>query len=61
MQELILRFLDRYNEVLTRPIEVKDGFGTPPAGPGWGTDINEEIVEKYPPKEYNPVSSGNVF
>jgi len=61
MQELILRFLDRYNEVLTEPLVVKDGFCAPPAGPGWGTELREDILAKYPAKEYNPVSSGDVF
>ena len=61
MQELILRFFDRYNEVLTNPIEVEDGYGITPAGPGWGTDLDLEALAKYPAKEYNPVSSGDVF
>lgn len=61
MQELILRFFDRYNEVLTNPIVVEDGYGITPAGPGWGTDLDIEELAKYPPKEYNPVSSGDVF
>ena len=61
MQELILRFLDRYNEVLTEPLVVEDGYCTPPAGPGWGTELREDVLAKYPPKEYNPVSSGDVF
>ena len=61
MQELILRFLDRYNEMLTHPLEIKDGYCTPPAGPGWGTDLREDVIAKYPPTDYDPVSSGNVF
>ena len=61
MQEILLRFLDRYNEVLTHPFEIKDGYCTPPTGPGWGTDLREDIIAKYPPKDYNPVSSGDVF
>ncbi len=61
MQELILRFFDRYNEVLTNPIKVEDGYGTPPDGPGWGTGLHEDVLAQYPAKEYNPVSSGDVF
>ena len=61
MQEYILRFEDRYNEMLTRPIEVVDGHCTPPAGPGWGVDLREDVIARYPPKNYNPVSSGDVF
>ncbi len=61
MQEYILRFEDRYNEMLTRPIEVIDGYCTPPEGPGWGVDLREDVIAKYPPKNYNPVSSGDVF
>ena len=61
MQELLLRFLDRYNEMLTHPLEIKDGHCTPPAGPGWGTDLLEDVIAKYPPTDYDPVSSGNVF
>jgi len=49
--------LDRYNAVLTNPIPIKDGFAIPPVGPGWGTDIDEYSLEKFPPSDYTPVDS----
>lgn len=61
MQEIILRFIDRYNELLTAPIEVVDGYCAPPAGPGWGVDLREDVIARYPPNEVQPVSTGNVF
>ncbi len=57
MQELFVNLLELYNEVLTNPIVVKDGYCTPPEGPGWGTDIKEDVIRKYPPSEYTPIDS----
>ena len=57
MQELFVNLLDLYNEVLTEPLKVKDGHCTPPEGPGWGTDIKEDVLEKYPSIEYTPIDS----
>ena len=47
MQELFLNSVDLYQEVLTNPIEIADGYATPPAGPGWGTDIDDAVLAKY--------------
>ena len=57
MQEIFVSFLDRYNEILTNPIIIKNGYAEPPEGPGWGTDINEEALLKHPPNDYTPVES----
>jgi len=57
MQEIFLRSIDRYNEVLTRPIEVIDGYCVPPEGPGWGVELKEDVLAKYPPVDYTPVES----
>lgn len=57
MQELFLNHLPLYNEVLTHPIEIKDGYWTPSDRPGWGTDINEDVIAKYPPSEYTVIDS----
>ena len=56
-QEIFVSFLDRYNAVLTNPIPIKDGFAITPVGPGWGTDIDEYSLEKFPPSDYTPVDS----
>ncbi|MEC9277963.1 MAG: mandelate racemase/muconate lactonizing enzyme family protein, partial [Chloroflexota bacterium] len=56
-QEIFVSFLDRYNSVLTNPIPIKDGFAIPPVGSGWGTDIDEYSLEKFPPSDYTPVDS----
>jgi L-alanine-DL-glutamate epimerase-like enolase superfamily enzyme len=43
--------------VLTNPIEIADGYATPPAGPGWGTDIDDAVLAKYPPSDFVPIES----
>ena len=55
MQEIFVSFLPLYNEVLTEPIIIKDGYARLPEGPGWGTDLNEEVIETHPPHSYSPV------
>jgi len=57
MQELVLSLLPRYNELLTSPLEIEDGHAVPPGGPGWGTDLNEDALEQYPPHTFTPVES----
>jgi galactonate dehydratase len=57
MQEIFVNFLPRYNEVLTNPIVIEDGYCKLPEGPGWGTDINEDALSKYPPVSYTPIES----
>jgi L-alanine-DL-glutamate epimerase-like enolase superfamily enzyme len=37
-------------KLLTRPYRVENGEFALPAGPGWGTDIDEETLRAYPPK-----------
>ena len=56
-QELFLNSIDQYDDVLTNPIPIADGFATVPNGPGWGTDIDDEALKKYPPSELIPVDS----
>lgn len=55
MQEIFVSFLPLYNEVLTKPIEVENGYLKVPEGPGWGTDIREDVVLSHPPRPYSPV------
>ncbi|TFG71935.1 MAG: mandelate racemase/muconate lactonizing enzyme family protein [Anaerolineales bacterium] len=55
MQELFLNSLPYYQEVLTNPLIIEDGYGTPPAGPGWGTDLDDAVLAKYPPADYVPI------
>ena len=57
MQELFINSLDLYHEVLTNPLIVENGHGTPPAGPGWGTDLDDAALAHYPPAEFTPVES----
>ena len=56
-QELFLNSLDLYQEVLTKPLIIADGYGTPPDGPGWGTDLNDTILAKHPPSDFTPLES----
>jgi L-alanine-DL-glutamate epimerase-like enolase superfamily enzyme len=37
-------------KLLTRPYAVENGEFLLPAGPGWGTDIDEEVVRAHPAK-----------
>ena len=57
MQELFLNSVDLYQEVLTNPLVIADGYGTPPDGPGWGTDLDDAVLAKYPPSDFTPVES----
>lgn len=57
MQELFLNSLPYYQEVLTNPLVIEDGYGRPPAGPGWGTDLDDAVLAKYPPADFVPVES----
>ncbi|MEM7536898.1 MAG: galactonate dehydratase [Chloroflexota bacterium] len=57
MQELFLNSLPYYQEVLTNPLVIEDGFGAPPDGPGWGTDLDDAVLAKYPPAEFVPIES----
>lgn len=56
-QELFLNSLPYYQEVLTNPLVIDDGYGAPPAGPGWGTDLNDAVLAKYPPAAFVPIES----
>ena len=57
MQELFLNSLDLYQQVLTNPIGVADGYGTPPDGPGWGTELNDAVIAQHPPSPFVPIES----
>ena len=57
MQELFLNSLDLYREVLTNPLIIEDGYGAPPEGPGWGTDLDDDVLAQHPPVAFTPVES----
>ena len=57
MQEIFVSFLERYQEILTSPIDITDGHATVPPGPGWGADIDLEQLAKYPPTDFVQVDS----
>ena len=57
MQEIFVSSIDLYNEVLTQPIEVIDGYCVPPEGPGWGVELREDVMEQHPPKSFTPIES----
>ena len=56
-QELFVNSLNLYQEVLTQPLLIEDGYGAPPDGPGWGTDIDDAVLANYPPASFTPVES----
>ena len=57
MQEIFVSFIDRYQELLTSPIDISDGYATVPSGPGWGADIDLDVMAKYPPTDFAQVDS----
>ncbi len=38
------------DDLVTKPPVVEDGHLLIPTGPGWGADVNEEVVRAHPPK-----------
>ena len=36
------------DDLLTEPLEIRDGQLTVPARPGWGADLNEREVARHP-------------
>ena len=54
-QEIFVSFLPLMNEVLTEPIVIEDGYAALPQGPGWGTEIREDVIAAHPPHVYPPV------
>lgn len=57
LQEIFVSFLKAYEAVLTEMIPISDGRATVPEGPGWGTEIDVEALEKFPPCDYVTVES----
>ena len=57
MQEIFVSSIERYNKVLTQPIEVINGHCVPPEGPGWGVELREDVMEQYPPKSFTSIES----
>jgi galactonate dehydratase len=35
-------------DLITTPLVIKDGYLERPTGPGWGADLNEELLQKHP-------------
>ncbi len=57
MQEIFVSFFDRYNQILTNPLVIENGETKPPAGPGWGSDIDVEALKEFPPGDFLQVES----
>ena len=49
---LILEGIERWQgfhaELLVKPIRWEDGYVIPPAEPGLGVDLNEEVIARHP-------------
>jgi L-alanine-DL-glutamate epimerase-like enolase superfamily enzyme len=39
-----------YYELVTVPPRIENSYVKIPTGPGWGTDVNEEVVRAHPPR-----------
>jgi galactonate dehydratase len=57
MQEIFVNFLPLFDEVLTNPLVIEDGYCQLPERPGWGTDLREEVLRAHPPAPFKPVES----
>ncbi len=55
-QEYFPPRVERFNEILTTPIEYADGHVRIPTGPGLGTDIDEKAIARVPPIESTVVA-----
>jgi L-alanine-DL-glutamate epimerase-like enolase superfamily enzyme len=40
-----------HDDLVTVKPAIKDGHMSLPAGPGWGTEINEATVRAHPPRQ----------
>ena len=38
------------DEIVTYVPEIEDGHLKVPPGPGWGTELNEDVIRAHPPK-----------
>ena len=52
-----MSFLGAYEAVLTNMITIADGHASVPAGPGWGTEIDVDALNEFPPCDYVTVES----
>ncbi len=57
MQEIFVSFLPAYEAVLTNMIPISEGHARVPEGNGWGTEIDIEALEQFPPCDYITVES----
>ena len=48
IRELVVSRLATYNDMLTEPLVVEDGYSGLPDRPGWGFDLREDVEERYP-------------
>ncbi len=60
IQEFFHPYLERYNQILTEPIQYEDGYLLLSDRPGLGADIDEAAAEKLPPEE-KPSSLASVL
>jgi len=57
MQEIFISFIERYKNLLTNPPDINKGFVEISDSPGWGTDLIEDNILKYPPGDFIQVES----
>ncbi len=36
------------DEILAERLDIRDGYLHVPSGPGWGVEVNEKVIDKYP-------------
>ena len=57
MQEIFVSLLERYNLLLSDPPNISKGYVTISDKPGWGTDLIEKNILKYPAGDFKQVES----
>jgi len=58
IQELVVSRLATYNDMLTEPLVVEDGYFILPERPGWGFDLCEDVEERFPAQMLPAVEPG---
>ena len=47
---MVFHFVPWKDDLVTEPPRIENGHLIMPTKPGWGADINEDVVKRHPPK-----------
>jgi len=57
MQEIVVNMVPRYNKLLAPPLQIENGQARLSEAPGWGVELREDVLARYPPAPFSPVES----